>query len=140
MLFQIETVDNKDISNKAYFKIIDIIDDNIYGVYVNSFSFDKTNLVFDKDPFEVWSPILRFFEINKSDFVNGSLNGKFFRMKDVSEPEEIKINNIKIQIKNMFVLVESKTGDPYLEISKVKGNKNYGVPSDLIKKFKSRRK
>lgn len=136
MLFDIELVDNKEMPIRGYLKVIDIVDDYIYGVFTNSFLFDRTNMVFDRDPMEIFSPSLRFIEINKSDFANGSVNGRNFKMKEVDDYDSLDISNMKIQIKKTHVLVDSKSGDPYLEISKIKGNKNYGVPSDLIKKFK----
>lgn len=138
MIFYFELVDNKDMSKTGYFKIMDIIDNNIYGVYINSFSFDRTNIVFDKDPIEVFSPSLRFVEMNKSDFVNGSINGRSFKMKEIDDYDDLEIIKSKIQIKNSLILID-KSGDPFLETSKIKGNKNYGVPSDLISKFKLRK-
>lgn len=138
MLFYFELAENKDMSKTGYFKIMDIIDNNIYGVYINSFSFDRTNIVFDKDPIEVFSPSLRFVEMNKSDFVNGSINGRSFKMKEIDDYDDLEIIKSKIQIKNSLILID-KSGDPFLETSKIKGNKNYGVPSDLISKFKLRK-
>jgi hypothetical protein len=139
MLFEIELVENKEIPIKGYFKIIDILDDSIYGVYANSFVFDRTNIIFDKDPIEIFSPSLRFIEVNKSDFVNGTMNGRSFKMKEVDAYDDLGIINIKIQIKNTSILLDPKS-DPYLEISKIKGSKNYGVPSELIRKFKMNKK
>lgn len=140
MLFYVELVDNKEIPLKGYLKVIDIIDDYIYGVFTNSFLFDRTNMIFDKDPMEIFSPSLRFIEINKSDFVNGAVNGRNFKMREVDDYDSLDIIKVKVQTKGIYVLIDSKSGDPYLEISKIKGNKNYGVPSDLIKKFKFNRK
>lgn len=139
MLFEIELVDNKEIPIRGYFKVIDIVGDNMYGVYVNSFVFDRTNIIFDKDPIEIFSPSLRFLEVNKSDFVNGSVHGRNFKMREIDDYENLKISNNKVQIKSTSILIDSK-GDPYLEISKIRGSKNYGVPSELIGKFRINKK
>lgn len=140
MLFEIELVKTKDLPVNGYFKIIDILDDNIYGVYVNSFLFDRTTISFDKDPFEIFAPALRFMEVNKSDFVNGSFNGRNFKMREIDDYEDLNILKMKVQIRKTSVLVDSKSGDPYLEVSRIKGSKNYGVPSDLIKKLRINKK